>query len=77
MVELKTKVSKGGVLYVPSEIREAFGREMKVIVDCVAALFFPASADYKDVLDSLKLIELEIEHRLKLRDKTGIENVRT
>jgi bifunctional DNA-binding transcriptional regulator/antitoxin component of YhaV-PrlF toxin-antitoxin module len=71
MVELKTKVSKGGVLYVPNEIREAFGREMKVIVNCVAALFFPANADYKDVLESLRLIELEIHHRMKLMEKTS------
>jgi hypothetical protein len=75
MVELKTKLTKGGMLYVPQEIRECFGREMRIITNCVAALLFPSNADYKDVLTSIQLIQLEIEHRLKLREKQAISNL--
>ena len=41
MVELKTRLTGKGILYVPKEIREAFGRNIRIIPNSVAALFFP------------------------------------
>jgi len=67
VVELETKVSGSGVIYIPKEIREAFGRKMKIIPSVRAAVFFPANTPYEDVLDSLKVIMAEIEHRIRLR----------
>lgn len=69
MVELETKVSISGVIYIPKEIREAFGRKMKIVPNAKAALFFPADASYEDVLSSLKIITADIEHRLALADR--------
>jgi len=69
MVELQTKLTKTGVLYVPKEIRECFSREMKIITNATAALFFPANADYEDVLGSLEVIKADIEHRISLQKK--------
>jgi len=71
MVELKTKITASGVLYIPKELREAFSREMKIISNATAAVFFPANATYEDVLQSLDIIERDIRHRIKLAGVNG------
>ena len=70
MVELKAKVTKGGLLYIPKEIRDAFGRKMRVVANACAAVVFPDFATYEDVLASLKVISADLEHRAKLAQKT-------
>jgi bifunctional DNA-binding transcriptional regulator/antitoxin component of YhaV-PrlF toxin-antitoxin module len=69
MVLLKTKITTTGVLYIPKEIREAFTRELKIIPNARAALFFPADAAYEDVLRSLEIIEADLRHRIELEKK--------
>jgi bifunctional DNA-binding transcriptional regulator/antitoxin component of YhaV-PrlF toxin-antitoxin module len=69
MVLLKTKITTTGVLYIPKEIREAFTRELKIIPNARAALFFPANAAYEDVLRSLEIIEADLRHRIELEKK--------
>jgi len=69
MVELTTKMTKSGIIYIPKPIREAFGREMKIIASTRAALLFPADATYEEVAASLAIIHTEIGHRIALRDK--------
>lgn len=71
MVELKTKITKTGVLYIPKELREAFGRDMKIIANATASVFFPADADYRDVLQSLDIIAKDIKHRIRLQKQRG------
>lgn len=71
MVELKTKITESGVLYIPKEIREAFGRHMKIIPSTRAALFFPADASIEDVLYSLEIIRLSLEHRQRIQEKVN------
>jgi len=66
MVELKTKITTSGVLYIPKELREAFSREMKIISNARAAVFFPANVAYQDVLESLDIITRDIRHRIRL-----------
>jgi hypothetical protein len=66
MVELTTKVTQSGVLYIPKEIRQCFGRNMKIIPNATAAVFFAATTDYVDVLESLRIIEFDIRHRIRL-----------
>jgi len=67
MVELETKITESGVLYVPKEIRQCFGRKMKIIPNATAAVFFPADASLEDVKASLKIIMADIEHRIRLK----------
>jgi bifunctional DNA-binding transcriptional regulator/antitoxin component of YhaV-PrlF toxin-antitoxin module len=71
MVLLRTKITTTGVLYIPKEIREAFTRELKIIPNARAALFFPADAAYEDVLRSLEIIEADLRHRIELEKKQG------
>ena len=65
MVEFQTKITESGVLYIPKEIRECFGRHMKIIPNASAVVFFPADIKYNIVLSSLKIIQADIEHRIK------------
>lgn len=69
MVELETKITESGVLYIPKEIRQCFGRSMKIIPNATAALFFPSDTRYEDVLASLDIIRRDIEHRLKMQQR--------
>jgi len=73
MVELETKITASGVLYIPKTIREAFGRKMKIIPSVSAALFFPADARYEDVLHSLRIIMAEIEHRARMNQRRQVK----
>ena len=73
MVELKTKITKSGVLYIPKEIREAFTRELRIIPNATAALFFPAGASYKNVLRSLEIIEADLKHRIQMEKEASIQ----
>jgi hypothetical protein len=65
MVELKTKITESGVLYIPKEIRECFGRNMKIIPNASAVVFFPADTSYEVVKSSLMIILADIEHRIQ------------
>jgi len=69
MVLLKTKITNTGVLYIPKEVREAFPRELKIIPNARAALFFPADALLEDVLTSLQIIEAELKHRIQMQQR--------
>ncbi len=70
MVELETRITSSGVLYIPKEIRRCFGRSMKIIPNATAALFFPAETAYEDVLASLDIIRQDIQHRLRMQQRT-------
>ncbi len=73
MVELKTKITTTGVLYIPKELRESFGRNMKIIPNTVAALFFPAGTSYENVLKSLRIIEADVQHRIDMQAEKTVE----
>jgi hypothetical protein len=67
MVELRTKITASGVLYIPKTVREAFSRNLKIIPNARAALFFPADASYSDVLKSLEIIAADLRHRIEMQ----------
>ena len=69
MVELKTKMTYSGMVYIPKEIRDSFGLALRIIPNARAAVVFPEDADYQDVLDSLDIIVSDIKHRIKLAER--------
>jgi len=73
MVELKAKMNKAGILYIPKTVREAFGLHMKIIPNAKAALFFPADTSYEDVLGSLQIIEADLEHRISMEARASAQ----
>jgi bifunctional DNA-binding transcriptional regulator/antitoxin component of YhaV-PrlF toxin-antitoxin module len=74
MVELKTKMTRSGMVYIPKEVRDSFGAALRIIPDARAAVVFPEGARYQDVLDSLEIIASDIRHRIRLaQGRTGDE----
>ncbi len=70
MVEIESNLNDAGILYIPKEIRSAFGGpKVKIVLDAIAALFFPSTSDYEDVIESLDVIRKDLEHRKRLREK--------
>jgi bifunctional DNA-binding transcriptional regulator/antitoxin component of YhaV-PrlF toxin-antitoxin module len=69
MVELKTNMTESGMVYIPKEIRDSFGRVLKIIPNARAAVIFPEGTDYYDVLHSLEIITSDIRHRIRLAKK--------
>ena len=72
MTMLNTKITESGVLYIPKEVRESFGRNMKIITNTSSAVMFSDKTDYEDVLISLEIIQSDLRHRISLRDKERI-----
>ena len=69
MVILRSKMTESGVLYIPKEIRDAFGRNMRFITNAIACVMYPDGTEYEDVLTSLEIMRADIQHRISLRDR--------
>lgn len=76
MVEFNTKVSECGLIYIPKEIRDCFGRYMRIIPGTRAVLLYPEGSDYEDLLASMEIIHKDITNRIVLRKK-GIGEIKT
>lgn len=75
MVEFKIKIHpEQRLAYFPKEIVQALGFELKAVPNSAAVLLFPQSADPEDVIKSLQLIEAELQHSLKLKQKGAVQN---
>jgi len=70
MVELRTKMTGSGTIYIPKEVRDSFGAALRIIPDARAAVVFPEDAHYEDVLDSLDIIASDIRHRIRLAQRS-------
>lgn len=68
-MELDTRLSKVGNLYVPKKVRNAFGKDIKIIPNASAAVLFSKQTRYEDVLASLEIISADIRHRITLRTR--------
>lgn len=55
--------------YVPKPLFEVLGTKAFAIINAKASVLFPADADYSDVLESLLIIQKDLEHRLRLQRK--------
>jgi len=71
VVQLKTNMTRSGMVYIPKEIRDSFGRVLSIIPNARAAVIFPEGTDYDDVLRSLRIIMTDIKHRINLAEKAG------
>ena len=71
-VELRTNMTRSGMVYIPKEVRESFGQALRIIPDARAAVVFPDGTDYDDVLCSLRIIITDIKHRIHLAEKARV-----
>ena len=68
-MEFETKTGPQGHLYIPKKIRRTLGEHIKILPNATAVILFPTNASYKDVLNSLRIIEADLRHRLKLNEQ--------
>jgi len=67
-------MTKSGVLYIPKEIREAFGRELVILPNSCTVLMFRRGLKHEHVLSSLEIIATDLRHRIAIeREKARKE----
>lgn len=72
MVDFKLKIhEKQGTMYVPKEIREALGLDVKATPNRRTVFLYPKGMPIEDVVKSLILIKEELEHAIELEKKAG------
>lgn len=70
MVEFKIKVhEEQGTTYLPKEIRQALGLNLKVVANRAAAVVYPEKSDLHDVIRSLEILLADFRHALELQSK--------
>lgn len=70
MVEFELKIHrKQGTAYIPKEIREALGTEIKAVPNRAAVLLYPKNMAIKDVVKSLIIIKEDLEQAVELGEK--------
>lgn len=65
-MELNAKITDAGVFYVPAELRRAFGRELRIIPNFSAAVFFSRRTPLEHVLKSMEIIAEDLKHRIAI-----------
>jgi hypothetical protein len=71
MVEFRIKINpEQRLAYIPKEIVEAIGCELKATPNKAAVLLYPQNISVKDILKSLDIIRRDLKHGLELsKDK--------
>ena len=70
MVEFEIKINpQQGTAYIPKEIREILGVELKAVPNRTAVLLYPKNMPIKDVVKSLDVIRKDLEHGIELQEK--------
>ena len=68
MVEFQLKINeKQGTSYIPKEIREILGTEIKAVPNRVAVLLYPKNMTIEDVVKSLGTIKRDLKHAIQLQ----------
>ena len=66
MVKFKLKANDYGQIYLPREVREELGRNLVLIGNTKTAVLFSAGVKTSDILKSLKVLMLDLQHRAEL-----------
>jgi len=73
MVEFKVKVHpEQRLMYVPKEIYQTFGSNLKIIANHFAAVFFREDTSLADVIRSVEIVLEDLKHRVS-QSKEGVE----
>lgn len=65
-MELNAKISSAGMIYIPAGLRREFGREIKIIPNASAAIFFSKATRLEHVLKSIGIIAEDLKHRITI-----------
>lgn len=71
MVEFDIKVNeKQHVAYIPREVIDALGLNLKLVGNRVSAVIYPEQASLADVVRSLRILLADFEHALDIQQET-------
>ena len=71
MVEFRIKINpEQRLAYIPKEIYEVLGSDLKAVGNRTAVIFYPENATIKNVLKSLRIIQADLEHAYQLEKET-------
>lgn len=71
MVKFELKMNKYGQLYIPKELRSELGSELEALADARTSVMFRRGLKARDVLESLRVIMADLEHRAKLEEEVN------
>lgn len=67
MVEFRIKINpEQRLAYIPKEIYNALGPELKAVANRCAVLMFPENISVADVLKSIEIIKADLKHAQQL-----------
>lgn len=66
MVKFRLKANDFGQIYLPKEVREELGRSLELVGNAKTAVIFSAGLKAVDVLKSLRVLMLDLQHRAEL-----------
>jgi bifunctional DNA-binding transcriptional regulator/antitoxin component of YhaV-PrlF toxin-antitoxin module len=67
MVKFQVRANPSGQYYFPKEVREELGRKLDLICNAKTAVIFNAETSLDTVLQSLEIIQKDLQHRLHLQ----------
>jgi hypothetical protein len=68
MVEFEIKVNeKQHVAYIPREVIDALGFNLKLVGNRVSAVIYPEQASLADIVRSLRILLADFEHALEMQ----------
>ncbi|MGA2309414.1 MAG: hypothetical protein ABSG57_07700 [Candidatus Bathyarchaeia archaeon] len=71
MVEFEIKINeKQHVAYIPREVVDALGLNLKLVGNRVSAVVYPEKASLADIVKSLRILLADFEHALEMQQKT-------
>jgi bifunctional DNA-binding transcriptional regulator/antitoxin component of YhaV-PrlF toxin-antitoxin module len=74
MVDFELKIhEKQGTMYVPKEIRQALGLEVKATPNRKTVFLYPKNMAIKDVVKSLDIIKEDLEHGIELQKEVRVD----
>jgi bifunctional DNA-binding transcriptional regulator/antitoxin component of YhaV-PrlF toxin-antitoxin module len=72
LVKFEVTVNSQGKIYLPSEIRRELAvKELEILGNAKIIVLYPRGTQPSDVLKSLEVVQLDLQHRayLELKDK--------
>jgi len=68
MVRFDVSINSQGKIYLPIEIRQTLNaKHLEIIPDAKAIVVFPKGTAFRDVIRSLEIVRLDLEHRAELQ----------
>ena len=70
MVEFEIRLhDKQRLAYFPRELKKILGTDVTAIANCVTVVLFEKGTDIREVIESLKIVQLDLQQKLRIKEK--------